>query len=168
MAGLAAVLGIEQLLAARCRIGAQSVSVKSLRIETRRLVCRGDVVAKRLDLLLTQIELGHTANQGRPQRVWILEKVIQPRALYRAAFPGQIGRHVASIAVDGVAAQAAEIVHNPSSLAAGMVVRRPCVADDQFLRIISSVVRLCQQRGGKRVNLRFAQRELGHLQSGPE
>src|SRR6478735_4230243 len=96
--------------------------VQRLRIKTWPLVCSADVIGQRLDFRWAQVELRHAADQGGPKRVGVLEKFFQPCALYRAAFPGEIWRHITAIAIDGVATQAAEIIHELSGVAARMIV----------------------------------------------
>src|SRR5207302_493561 len=69
------------------------------------------------------------------------------------------------VAIDGVAAQAAEIVYELAGIAARMIVRGARAADDQLFWIIYRAVCLRKQGRGKRVSLRFSKRELRHLQA---
>ena len=139
--------------------------IQRLRIKARSLICNADVVGERLDFRWAQVELGHAPDQSGTQCVGILEKIFQPCALYRAAFPCEVWRHITAVAIDGVAAQAAEVVYELAGIAARMIVRGERAADDQLFWISYRAVCLRQQGRGKRVSLRVSQRELRHLQA---
>ena len=53
----------------------------------------------------------------------ILQELDQPRALHGTAFPGEIGSHVAAVAIDAMATEASQIGHQFSGFAGGLIVR---------------------------------------------
>src|SRR5207244_1256625 len=76
-----------------------------------------------VDFRVCQIELWHSPNERWSQRIRVLEELHEPLALNRAAFPAEVGRHVAAVTVDAMAADAGQVVHQLPGLACGFIVR---------------------------------------------
>ncbi len=148
VAGLAGVLGIEELAALFDR-GRIRGRLDRIPIEGWRLIRGQNVIGESGRFRVGHVELGHAPDERGPQRVGILEKLQQPVALDGAAFPGQVGRHVSAAAVDGVATEAVQIAHQPPGGAGRFVVAGGVSGDAQASGKSAGAIGLGQQSGNQ-------------------
>src|SRR5271167_4302379 len=76
-----------------------------------------------MDVHVAEVELRHTANECRAECLRILQELSQPLARNGGSLPGEVGRHVTTVAVDHVTAEAAQVAHELTRVSCRLVLR---------------------------------------------
>ena len=123
-----------------------------------------NVVGEGGDLGVGEIEFWHAAYERGAKRVGIAEELEQPVALNGAAFPSEVGGHVAAAAVDGVTRKTIEVGDELARFAGGLVVRRRQRGNGFGGGDGERALVVREQSAGERVDLGWSECVLRHLQ----